>query len=240
MTGSPLRFAPLLAFTHLALVACLAGVADAGSSEARIVYLGNSITQHGPDPSIDWKANWGMAASLPELDYASQVTAALRHAIGGPVTADIRSDFAFEHDFLRLSISEVETLLEPIPRARFVILQLGDNVDLSGGRSDGELFGRQYAILLSGLAAHFGPKVTLLCVGKWWPAPAVDAEIEARCTSAGGSYVRISDIYSEPWGRAATERQFAASGIGEHPGDRAMHEIARRVSAALAARVKGR
>jgi len=47
----------------------------------KVLIIGNSITYHPPDFSIGWDANWGMAASRPELDYVSLLTDLLRKNI---------------------------------------------------------------------------------------------------------------------------------------------------------------
>lgn len=43
----------------------------------RILFLGNSITLHGPKEEIGWPYNHGMSASKPENDYVHKVIEAL-------------------------------------------------------------------------------------------------------------------------------------------------------------------
>jgi hypothetical protein len=43
----------------------------------RILFLGNSLTLHGPKPEIKWTGNWGMAASAQDKDYVHLLTAAI-------------------------------------------------------------------------------------------------------------------------------------------------------------------
>ena len=35
----------------------------------RVLFVGNSITLHGPRPQIGWTNNWGMAATARDRDY---------------------------------------------------------------------------------------------------------------------------------------------------------------------------
>ena len=52
-----------------------------GSSHAghpRILFLGNSITRHGPRPSIGWTNDCGMAASSAEKDYVHVLAGKIR------------------------------------------------------------------------------------------------------------------------------------------------------------------
>jgi alpha-galactosidase len=227
-----LRPTPIRRVDRAALpVACLIIWLAAGASAAaeNIVFLGNSITKHGPDPSIDWPGNWGMAASAAALDYVNQVTAILRQSQRLALQPVVLSTFSLEQEFFQLSSARIQALLREVPRARIVVLQLGDNLDLSGERADGRQFAQQYAKLLSALRTRVGREPRLLCIGKWWPWAPIDAQIERQCEAANGIFIAISDLHSEPWGRAASERQFATQGVADHPGDRAMRQIALRV-----------
>ena len=42
---------------------------DPAKKGPRVLFVGNSITLHGPSPKIGWTNNWGMAATARDKDY---------------------------------------------------------------------------------------------------------------------------------------------------------------------------
>jgi hypothetical protein len=198
-----------------------------------ILFLGNSITRHGPDPSLQWAGDWGMAASRADLDFVSLTLGQVRQATHSAISGSVVSASHLEQEFYQLTPSRVRALLAGIRQPVMIVVQLGDNVDLSGDRASGMEFAQQYGVLLAGLRERFGTAARLACIGKWWPAPSIDFEIQMECSRAGGSYVDLADVYSQPWSNASSERAVTVAQVGAHPGDRAMREIANRVAAAL-------
>ena len=69
----------------LAVVACAAMVALGATADAqaplKVLYLGHSMTRHGPSQKIGWTNDWGMAASAREKDYAHLVARGDRKSV---------------------------------------------------------------------------------------------------------------------------------------------------------------
>ncbi len=84
----------------MALGLCLALLVHFGPTEVlgqqtfgalkanRILFLGNSLTLHGPKPEIQWTGNWGMAASAQDKDYVHLLTAAINARTGGKLIVE--------------------------------------------------------------------------------------------------------------------------------------------------------
>ena len=67
----------------LAAWGCGAFAAEPGNLKVnRILFLGNSITRHGPKEAIGWNGNWGMAASSLDKDYVHILLRSLAEITG--------------------------------------------------------------------------------------------------------------------------------------------------------------
>ena len=99
---------------HLACVIGLVGAAvtmaltPAFGGEARevrkILFLGNSITKHGPAPAIGWTGNWGMAASAQEKDFVHLVTSSLARTMKAAPEVRIANIATFERQYATYDI----------------------------------------------------------------------------------------------------------------------------------------
>jgi lysophospholipase L1-like esterase len=177
----------------------------------RVLFLGNSITEHGPSPSIGWTGSWGMAASSAANDYAHVLTAAIPGS-----TLDVRNISSLETDPAHFVPASIDSSLAKTPD--LVVVELGDNAtDVAGFRS-------AYGALIAHLTAMRVPEI--LCVSTWWHSVEIDRAIVETCLAANARYADISGLYPNSINRALAERSFPDPGVGIHPGDRGMQAIA--------------
>lgn len=54
-----------------------------GDGKTKVLFIGNSITNHRPAPEIGWFGNYGMAASAKEKDYVHVAASLLDVPLGG-------------------------------------------------------------------------------------------------------------------------------------------------------------
>ena len=62
----------------------------------KVLFLGNSITLHGPAPKIGWDGNWGMAASTREKDFVHVLLSRIAKSAGGKPEVKIKNIADFE------------------------------------------------------------------------------------------------------------------------------------------------
>ena len=77
-------------------------------------------------------------------------------------------------------------------------------------------------------------KIPLLLVrGPFWPDTAKERVLRNICRDAGGIYVDLETIGTDPVNYARSERAYANDGVANHPGDKGMQRIADAISTAI-------
>jgi lysophospholipase L1-like esterase len=202
-----------------ALAACSTDPATGPAvAPSDILFLGNSITVHGPDASIGWGGSWGMAASDSARDYAHLLA---RRFPGARHTEVHIADF--ERDYRHYDLHALDFALDQRPD--LVVVEVGDNV------TDTTDIAPYYARLVAYVAASSSGPV--LCVSTWWNSRPLNAAIRAGCVAPRARYVDVSALWANVADRASSERTFADPFVGDHPGDLGMARIADALYAAL-------
>lgn len=205
----------------------------AGVSAERVLFLGNSITRHGPAPKIGWTGDWGMAASALEKDYV-HLTARGLEALAGK-KPEIR--FANIADFERNPGAfdlDVRLKAELDFRPTLVILAVGENVPALKSEEDKARFKASLDKLL-GAAKTSGAGPSVVVRSCFWADAAKDDILRKACAEAGGSFVDIAALGKDASNYARAERSFDHAGVAAHPGDKGMAAIADAILRALRA-----
>lgn len=226
----PFLFA-LLTLVGIALPAqASAQGAAAPGGYRKVLFLGNSITKHGPKADIDWSGNWGMAASAESKDYVHLVTKALAEKSGTQPEVMVKNIADFERAYAGYDVAgKMKEAFEF--GADLIILAIGENVPALKTADDKARFKTSVDQLLKGLKT---PKQsTILVRSCFWADQAKDEVLKQACTEAGGIFVDIGSLGKDKDNYARSERPFKNPGVANHPGDKGMQAIAEALVKAL-------
>ena len=189
----------------------------------RVLFVGNSITLHGPRPQIGWSNNWGMAASSADKDYVHLLQkriAALRPdaqccllQVAGTVERSFfKPDWSCEEHFRWAREFKPDV----------VVLFFGANVpkEYDAGTMDPPP-ARSFADALDAFREWIDPEGkarALFCQG-FYVRPVLDAEKERVAAKRGDAFVKLDDF----------RERADAHGRFNHPGDLGMQLIADRI-----------
>lgn len=207
----------------LVILACLITQASGQSSYRKVLFLGNSITKHGPKADIDWSGNWGMAASAETKDYVHLVTKALTEKQGAAPEVLVKNIADFERAYA--GYDTATKLKEAVDfQADLIILAIGENVPGLKTPEDKVKLQESVTKLLTMLKGDQKP--TILVRSCFWANAAKDEAIHGACTAVNGVYVDISALSKDEKNYARSERPFKHAGVANHPGDAGMAAIA--------------
>lgn len=209
---------------HIGSIAC-----------GRVLYLGNSITLHGPAEKIGWTGNWGMAASSEAKDYVHLLTGKIAAAAGGEPQVRVKNIAAFERTLDQYDVA-TELKEELAFRPELVIVAIGENVAALKEDADRDRFRMSLDALLKAINAAGARKI--LVRSNFWVAPEKDAILRESATAAGATFVDLGELGRDPSMMARSERKIEHDGVAGHPGDKGMKAIADALWAAIEAEAK--
>ena len=200
---------------------------------SKILFIGNSITRHGPKPSIHWTNNWGMAASAEAKDYVHVVQSTVAGLTGITPEIMIQSGVGFERGYTNYNVeAEFGDAFTFAPD--LFILAIGENVPAFTSEEQKTLFREGVARIINGVRAHSQPIVVVR--GCFWPNATKDQELSQVSRQAGAIFVNIGALGADESNLARSEPTFSDpiyNTINTHPGDKGMSEIANAITQAI-------
>ena len=212
------------------LLACFITPTFAQTSFKKVLFLGNSITKHGPKADIDWTGNWGMAASAEAKDYVHVFTASLAQKQGFTPQMLVKNIADFERAHQGYDFAA--KLKEAIDfQADLIVLAIGENVPALKIAEEKTTLKEALTKLLTTLKGDRKP--TILVRSGFWADASKDEALRGASDTVGGIYADISALAKDKslYGRA--EREFKHDGVANHPGDKGMAAIAAALMKAL-------
>ncbi|HNX33942.1 MAG TPA: SGNH/GDSL hydrolase family protein [Kiritimatiellia bacterium] len=204
-------------------VSTLAGV-------RKILFLGNSITLHGPNPSIGWTNNWGMAASAQAKDYVHVVQSAVAELTGAVPDIMFRNIATFEQNYTNYNVET--SLADAFAFAPdLFVLAIGENVPAFTSEEQKTQFKNGVARIINGVRTHSRPIVVVRSC--FWASATKDLALSQVSRQAGALFVNIGALGADESNYARSERYYENAGVGAHPGDKGMSEIANAILQAL-------
>ena len=212
------------------LFASMAVPASAQTAYRKVLFLGNSITKHGPKADIDWTGNWGMAATAEANDYVHLVTKALTEKAGAAPEVMVKNIADFERAYSGYDVAA--KLKDAIDfKADLIILAIGENVPALKTAEDKTKLQTSLTILLNALKGARQP--TILVRSCFWANAAKDEALQQACAAVGGVYINISSLSKDESNYGRSERPYKHAGVANHPGDKGMAAIAAALVKAL-------
>ncbi len=200
-----------------------AGTEVKSSQVRRILFLGNSITLHGPKPDIGWTGNWGMAASSEAKDYVHLVASALAEHTGATPQILVKNIADFERNYATYDVTDqINEYVAFDPD--LVVLAIGENVPALDSDQAKAQFKTGVLNILRAVLARRHPMIIVR--SSFWPDADKDDILRHACQDANAIFVDAGPLGRESTNAARSERSFAHSGVAAHPGDQGMKALA--------------
>ncbi len=193
----------------------------------RMAVFGNSISNNGPDASIGWLNNNGMAASVPDSDYVHRLQQKLLLRNSQLQTLQLYG-VPYEQSFWSYDFNgSLNPLLQTF-NPDLIIVRISENLDDNqvSSRSNGDVFRTSYGQLLTKLT-QFSPAAKVICTTSFWDNPISSQIIRDIATQRGFLVADITrDIRSRSDYNTLLATQYSNPAVAKHPNDKGMAAIA--------------
>ena len=200
-------------------------VDNPGGKGKRIMFVGNSITLHGVNESLGWFNRCGMSASSLDKDY---VHILMKNVLEKDKEATFCICQAAGWERTYKDGLEAMKSYEPARdfEADVIVMRIIENCKVA--EYDPESFFKEYGEFINYLNKTGKAKI-ILTTG-FWRHPG-DKEIMATGEKYGYPTVELGDLGDDPEMKAIGLYEHA--GVANHPGDKGMEYIAKRIWAEL-------
>ncbi len=194
-------------------------------ADLKILFVGNSITRHGPAAQIGWHGDWGMAASSAENDYVHRVVRALEQD-GHCVSYGLVNVSEWEQSWNDAALFSKYTAARDFA-PDILVMRLGENAKLMDRAQE---FMLHYRTAI----AYFASKSTrVVLTDLFWQYEPFDTAICALAERNGYDFAPLHDLGEREEMKALGK--FEHAGVAVHPSDEGMRAIAERIYAAVVA-----
>ncbi|MBN1469491.1 MAG: SGNH/GDSL hydrolase family protein [Fusobacteriaceae bacterium] len=177
----------------------------------KVLIIGNSLTLHPISEKVNWERVCGMAASSKENDYVHLLFEKLK-TYKENILFKYTNYAIFEREFEKISINELVEF-----NANFIIFQLGDNV------SDLDNFKQNYIELIN---CFKNEKTAILLTTPFFYSNEKNRIVSDVAKNTDSFLIDLSNLYSDKRNFAKAEYNYKHKGVGLHPGDFGMKNIA--------------
>jgi hypothetical protein len=219
-------------FLALLSLLLISAVPSRAADALRLLFVGNSITLHGPSEKIGWSGNWGMAATALEKDYVHLVVAGVSKQNGAAPEYRVVNVADYERAYAKAEVpAKLTEALAFEPNT--AVLAIGENIPALKTEEEKAACKESVTKLMKAMSRD--GKTKLIVRSCFWANAAKDAVLKEACATVGGTFLDISALSKDESNYARSERKIENAGVANHPGDKGMQAIADAILSGLPA-----
>jgi hypothetical protein len=202
-------------------------------NEFRLLIIGNSLTFHGKSDAVGWYHESGMAASSKEKDFAHIIFKEIEGLLPqNKITMRLANFAEFERNFATYDFQKITHLVEFSPH--LILFQLGENVSFDPVKTD-SIFVNRYTNLINQFKKS---NPIVICTLPFFPSNANNQSIKQVAYKTNSFIVDLSSLtplddknlaINEGNTYPLDKTKWKSSGVGIHPGDVGMSNIAQTI-----------